>query len=141
MVRPSERESKGILYTSTMPVASTTNDRFVCKISLLAGHIRPKVRPSAARDDRVSCIQTIDVYQSLYTRLSSNQMHFATARNIGRWLGQVDCRCRIIIVLKIRTSGIFARMYLRQFYVFSLINFMINNNNTSKYKKQSANET
>ena len=34
-------------------------------------------RPSAARDDRVSCIQP-----------SSNQMHFAYTRKIGRWLGQ-----------------------------------------------------
>ena len=30
---------------------------FVCKIPLLARRTRPKGRPSAARDDRVSCIQ------------------------------------------------------------------------------------
>ena len=29
----------------------------VCKIPLLARRTRPKGRPSAARDDRVSCIQ------------------------------------------------------------------------------------
>ena len=30
-------------------------DSFVCKIPLLARRTRPKGRPSAARDDRVSC--------------------------------------------------------------------------------------
>ena len=43
------RASKGILHTNV-----------VCKIPLLARRTRPKGRtgsPSAARDDRVSCIQ------------------------------------------------------------------------------------
>ena len=33
----------------------------VCKIRLLARRTRPKGRPSAARDDRVSCIQIMGV--------------------------------------------------------------------------------
>ena len=39
--------------------------RLVCKIPLLARRTRPKGRPSAARDDRVSCIQPLG---QLYTR-------------------------------------------------------------------------
>ena len=42
------------------------NPNLVCKIPLLARRTRPKGRPSAARDDRVSCIQTLTL--TLYVR-------------------------------------------------------------------------
>ena len=40
-------------------VRSISRPDVVCKTPLLARHTRPKGRPSAARDDRVSCIQHI----------------------------------------------------------------------------------
>ena len=39
----------------------------VCKIPLLARRTRPKGRPSAARDDRVSCIQYFQMTSTFYT--------------------------------------------------------------------------
>ena len=52
-----DKPFKNIKCSCCMAIVTTTS--LVCKIPLLARRTRPKGRPSAARDDRVFCIQRL----------------------------------------------------------------------------------